>query len=94
MGMSRSGVLGDLNSVTTFLENPTIATVPETQAALGSTPVDLYDITASVEVAVAVDSSEIVSSSLPLAAVTPDMKSLPTIWHLGLSISISLVVRK
>ena len=28
----------DLDSVTTVLENPTIATVPETQAALGSAP--------------------------------------------------------
>ena len=32
------GGFGDLDSVTTVLENPTIATVPETQAALGSAP--------------------------------------------------------
>lgn len=38
--------------------------VLETQAALGSAPLDLCDITASVEVAVAVDSPEVAPLSL------------------------------
>jgi len=57
------------DNVKTVLENPTIATVPETQAALGSAPLDLCDITASVEVAVAVDSPEVALLSLPQAPV-------------------------
>ncbi|KAG8358644.1 hypothetical protein FVEN_g3864 [Fusarium venenatum] len=63
-------VLGDPDNATTLLENPTIATVPETQAALGSAPSGLWDITALVEAAVAVDSPEVASPSLPQAPVT------------------------